>query len=318
MGAPIRERRSFRCGNGTTGALKRRQHSPSSKSSSCTVPVARRTLLLMMLGSLGACVTSTEGDFGRAERSPANESIMKFGGKWRAKLQGELYSDFNMTDEEILMRDKAWALIRPPHAQDWVSTELWDFIPSIRYATLHVLTDLQRTRLTPVIDTAFNAKHYYRALRAEKYASHHVRYDRITADINADREVFAAFIPVAERVVAMDGERMSALNRASDMEPGELKNAYARVDENRRFVGWVWRAMKFRMQAYAYAIKRLEIETPSPKVADANAALRRLHADFLAQSGDFGQEGFTIDDTTERPSRYTRRQWAQEDPNMVK
>ncbi len=285
------------------------------KYAASTVKVA---MVITTLGSLAACITSTEGDFGRADRNVANESIMKFGGKWRSKIQGELYSDFQMTDEEILMRDKAWALIRPPHAQDWISSDLWDFIPSIRYATLHVLTDAQRTRLTPVIDTAFNAKHYYRALRSEDYASHHVRYDRITTDINQDRDVFAAFVPVAERVVEMDSERMSALNRAADMEPGELKNAYARVDENRRFIGWVWRAMKFRMRAYAYAIKRLEIATPSPKVAEANAALRRLHAEFLAQSGDFGQEKFTIANDTPRPSRYTRRQWAKEDPNLVK
>ena len=69
------------------------------------------------------------------------------------------------------------------------------------------------------------------------------------------------------------------------MDPRELKNAYARVDENKRYIAWVWRSLKYRMTAYAYAIKKLEIETPSPRVQEANQALRFLLADFEEQNG---------------------------------
>ena len=106
-------------------------------------------------------------------RNRGGDRILFFrkGGEARSKLWGELYSDFNGTDEEKIMRDKAWILIRPPPCADWISTDLKNFFPSTRYVALHVLTETQRTRLTPVIDTAFDPKYYYRALRAGRYAS---------------------------------------------------------------------------------------------------------------------------------------------------
>ncbi len=254
-----------------------------------------------------------EGDLGRPKQGSLTLDWMKAGGEGRSKLFNELYSDFNGTDEEKEMRDRAWYLIRPPHAQDWMSGEL----KSLRFVALHVLTETQRTRLTPVIDTAFEPKHYYSALQTAKYASHHVRYDRVIRDIEQDREAFRGFVPSAERVIAMDHERMAALDRLADMRPKDLKDVYARVDENRRFIGWVWRAMQFRLRAYAFAIKRLEIETPSPKVKDANFALKALYREFQDQNGSMGQEAQQPSSKAKK-SRYTRRQWAKEDPNLVK
>lgn len=273
---------------------------------------------LLGVTTLLASCASMEGDLGRPKQGGFLEDSMTLIGKGRAKLSGELYSGFNGTDEEKLMRDKAWLLIRPPHAQDWMSRELRDLFPSMRNVGLHVLTEAQRTRMTPVIDTAFYPEQYYNTLRAARYASHHVRYDRIVTDINQDREVFAAFIPAAERVVEMDHLRMTALDRLSDMNPDELKDAYARVDENRRFIGWVWRALQFRMKAYAYAIKHMEVETPSPKVKDANFALNALDADVQAQNGGLGEEDAGNNGGDVRKSRYTRKQWAKEDPSLIK
>ncbi len=273
-------------------------------------------VLISVCAGLAAC-TSTQGDLGRPAKNEFAESLMELGGEARAKLSGELYSDFNRTDEEKLMRNKAWILIRPPHAKDWVSPNLWNLF-GIRDVTVHVLTETQRTRLTKEVDSAFDPKNYYRALRSERYASHHVRYDRVTSDINQDREALQAFIPVAERVVEMDRQRMAALGRLSDMDPRQMEDAYARVDENRRFIGWVWRALQYRMRAYAYAIKRLEIETPSPKVAEANRALKRLEEDFLRQNGAIDASEDNRANAAERRSRYSRRQWAKDDPNLVK
>ena len=280
-------------------------------------PVSRIAVLLATTLLVGC--TSTKGDLGRPKRVEVVESFMQAGGELRARIAGELYSDFNYTDEERLMRDKAWILIRPPHAQDWISADLWTFLPSIQNVGLHILTEAQRTRLGPTIDTAFEPKHYYRTLRLTKYASHHVRYDRLITDVNQDREAFAAFLPPAEAVVAMDAERMAALGRLADMDPRQLEDAYARVDENKRFIAWVWRALQFRMRAYAYAIKRLEVETPSPKVRDANIALKRLYEDFLAQNGGLGDESFMLPEhESTRKSRYSKRQWAPDDPKLVK
>ena len=279
--------------------------------------ILRPMALCVLALALSSC-SSRVGDLGRPESNSFAEGFMGGAGKLKAKMTGELVSDFNFTDEEKEMRNLAWNLIRPPHAKDWISLNLWNFFPSLEDVSLHLLTETQIARLTPLIDMGFDPKRYYWALRADKYASHHVRYERVITDIEQDREAMAAFVPVAEKVMAMDNERMAALHRKVDMDPRELKNAYARVDENRRYVAWVWRAMKYRMTAYAYAIKKLEIETPSDRVADANKALQLLLADFEAQNGTLASDGTNQAVNAPIPSRYTRRQWDKVDRTLIK
>ncbi len=266
---------------------------------------------------LAAC-SSRVGDLGRVETNSFAEGFMHNTGRLKAKLTGELVSDFNFTDEEKTMRALAWNLIRPPHAEDWISSDLLKFHSSIQNVGLHLLTETQTARLTPLIDMSFDPKRYYWVLHSEKYASHHVRYDRIIQDIQQDREALASFVPVAERVVAMDNERMAALGRKVNMDPRELKNAYARVDENKRYIAWVWRSLKYRMTAYAYAIKKLEIETPSPRVQEANQALRFLLADFEEQNGTIANSDSKGLANAPLPSRYTRRQWDKVDRTLIK
>ncbi|WP_316858056.1 hypothetical protein [uncultured Cohaesibacter sp.] len=270
-----------------------------------------------MLIALAACSTR-EGDLGRPETNPFIEGFMNTGGKLRAHANGELVSGFNTTDEEQVMRNRAWVLIRPPHAQDWISVDLWTFISSVQNVSLHFLTETQSARLTPTIDRAFDPKRYYWAMRAEKYSSHHARYNRVINDIRSDRESLGLFVPAAEQVIEVDNQRIAAVARKPDLDPREMKNAYARVDENRRFLEWVWRSLKYRMAAYAYAIKKLEIETPSPLVVDANQELKLLNMEFQKQNGYLSAAGPLNAETKPRPSRYTRRQWAAEDPNLVK
>ncbi|WP_321449585.1 hypothetical protein [uncultured Cohaesibacter sp.] len=285
------------------------------------MPSGRRgaglTVLCALVLGLSAC-SSRVGDLGRPESNSFAEGFMHNTGRLKAKLTGELVSDFNFTDEEKTMRNLAWNLIRPPHAEDWISSDLWKFYSSLQNVGLHLLTETQTARLTPLIDMGFDPKRYYWVLHSEKYASHHVRYERIIQDIQQDRDALASFVPAAERVVAMDNERMAALERKVDMDPRELKNAYARVDENKRYIAWVWRSLKYRMTAYAYAIKKLEIETPSPRVHEANQALRFLLADFEEQNGTIATSDSHGAANTPLPSRYTRRQWDKVDRTLIK
>ncbi|WP_319410619.1 hypothetical protein [uncultured Cohaesibacter sp.] len=267
--------------------------------------------------ALSGC-SSRVGDLGRPESNSFTEGLMLGTGRLKAKMTGELVSDFNFTDEETTMRDVAWNLIRPPHAQDWMSDDLWRVFQSFQNTGLHLLTETQAARLTPLIDMGFDPKRYYWVLRSDKYASHHVRYERIIEDTRQDREALAAFVPVAERVVAMDRERMAALERKADLDPREMKNAYARVDENKRYIAWVWRSLQYRMTAYAYAIKKLEVETPSPLVKDANDALQMLLRDFQEQNGDIASSNAGTMANTPLPSRYTRRQWDEVDRTLIK
>ncbi|MCT4654851.1 MAG: hypothetical protein N4A65_03465 [Cohaesibacter sp.] len=278
--------------------------------------MALGVICIVLLPVLSAC-TSSMGDLGRPEKAGWGEGLLASAGKQRARLNGELVSSFNGTDEETLMRDKAWVLIYPPHAKDWTSAELKSFLPHDFSFGLHVFTEAQRLRLAPTIDEAFDSRMYYSVLRSDHYASHHGRYDRVISDIDKDRKAFAAFLPAASRVVAMDEQRMQALSRLADMRPGEMQGAYARVDENKRFIGWVWRAMQSRLRAYAHAIKRLEVETPSDKVKDANFALRRLYRDVQEQTGVLDAEQQDAKPTYRR-SRLSKKQWAKEDPNLIK
>jgi hypothetical protein len=254
---------------------------------------------------------------GRPEKPGIGEEVLSTLGRQRARLNSELVSSFNATDEETEMRNKAWVLIYPPHASDWTSATLRDFLPTNFSFGLHVFTEAQRLRLTPAIDEAFDSRMYYDILRAKNYTSHHTRYDRVINDIEKDRKALAAFLPAAQKVVEMDEHRMQALGRLADMRPGEMQGAYARVDENRRFIGWVWRALQSRMRAYAHAIKRLEVETPSYKVKDANFALDALYREVQEQNGSLGAET-TMPAQTVRRSRFSKKQWAKENPNLVK
>jgi hypothetical protein len=54
--------------------------------------------------------------------------------------------------------------------------------------------------------------------------------------------------------------------------------AWARVDENNAVMDWVWRALDYRLRAYRFAIDRLEVETPSRQLYDANRAHMALAA----------------------------------------
>lgn len=293
---------------------------PGKRTKQGAKPLNRRNFLgsiaLIGLPFLAGC-TSSPGDLGRPEKSGIGETMLSALGKQRARMNGELVSSFNQTDEETQMRHKAWVLIYPPHASDWASSSLRDFLPHDFSFGIHAFTEAQRLRLTPTIDEAFDSRLYYDALRAERYRSHHTRYDRVVDDINKDRAAFDTFIPAAQRVVELDELRMQALSRLADMRPGEMQGAYARVDENRRFMGWVWRALQSRMRAYAHAIKRLEVETPSPKVKDANFALIALYRQVQEQNGPLGQETTEPAPTIKR-SRLSRKQWAKENPNLVK
>ncbi|HAT87813.1 MAG TPA: hypothetical protein DCS30_18885 [Rhizobiales bacterium] len=273
-------------------------------------------LTVFCLPLIAACTSST-GDLGRPEKPGIGEGVLSALGRQRARMNSELVSSFNATDEETEMRNKAWVLIYPPHATDWTSAGLRDFLPHNFSFGLHVFTEAQRLRLTPAIDEAFDSRMYYDILRAKNYLSHHTRYDRVIDDIEKDREALATFLPAARKVVEMDEHRMQALGRLADMRPGEMQGAYARVDENRRFIGWVWRALQNRMRAYAHAIKRLEVETPSHKVKDANFALKALYREVQEQNGALEAQT-TMPDQTIRRSRLSRKQWAKENPNLVK
>ena len=99
-------------------------------------------LTVLLRAFFGACRLQFSGG-GSWKSLRANsfaEGFMHNTGRLKAKLTGELVSDFNFTDEEKTMRALAWNLIRPPHAEDWISSDLLEipfFNPECRPAFAH-------------------------------------------------------------------------------------------------------------------------------------------------------------------------------------
>ncbi len=228
-------------------------------------------LALLVVG----CGRST-GDFGRAERNVVDDSWMPALGDALAKHgRGELVSDFNRTDREGTLRDRAWSLIRPPHVRDWFGG--W-------------LVEMQRTRVIPTIDPKFDPDGYYNYLRRDPFRSSEARWNKLIADMQADAQLIGPFWAEARKVREDDRQRLATVDARRDVAAEELRDAYARIDENGRVVDWVWRSMRLRLAAYRRAIDRIMVETPSDRQFDANLAWNSLRQSIEAAERDFPSE----------------------------
>lgn len=251
---------------------------------------------------LGGC-SRPEGDFGRARPSAMHDVVMPQAGQLLARGRGEAVSTFNMTDDEVLLRDRSWALIRPPHVSDWISG---------------TAAELQRTRITEEIDAKLDPVRYYALLASERYNSSDTRYDRVIADADGDTALIPPFCEIASRVEDLDTERMGTIGRRPNLTREEYAGAVARVDENRRLIAWAKRAMRFRLGAYKIAIDRLEVETPTrTKLWDANTAYRRLAgAIVFAEQGCRAKSPFEKEQEIRRSRIFTG--WGTERPAAKK
>ena len=225
---------------------------------------------LLVAAALAVAVTGCarpKGDFGRAVRSTIHDDLMPSMGASSARERGEPVSKFNLTNDERVLRDRSWAIVSPPHSRDWHGAEK---------------AELQRTRIYGEVDRTLDPGNYYELLRTDKYRSSDARYDRVINDINSDIALVEPFHVVLRRVLAADAERLRVVRASLTAIPEDRKNAFARVDENKKLQNWVCRSLMFRLSAYRHAIDRLEIETPSDRLFDANRAWRHLAAAIKA------------------------------------
>jgi hypothetical protein len=222
--------------------------------------------LLMMASALGGCRQT--GDFGRAEPNVINDSLLPTLGSAVAEYgREEQVSHFNQTDREKLLRDRAWALVMPAHVGDWIA---------------ETAIELQRTRILPAMDSRFDPRAYYAFLRNERFRSSETRWQRLITDMTTDRMLVGPFWDVARAQAEDDRVRLQALDARHQGTAVELKNAYARIDENARVVDWTWRSLRLRVAAYRNAIERMAVETPSRLRIDAELALRDLEQAIAA------------------------------------
>lgn len=89
--------------------------------------------------SLTACTRPT-GDFDRARPSVIHDRVMPAAGDEAARLRGDPVSKFNYTNDEKLMRNRGWTLIRPPWTKDWIGG---------------TMVELSRTRVLPEVEGVY-------------------------------------------------------------------------------------------------------------------------------------------------------------------
>jgi hypothetical protein len=145
--------------------------------------------------SLTACTRPT-GDFDRARPSVIHDRVMPAAGDEAARLRGDPVSKFNYTNDEKLMRNRGWTLIRPPWTKDWIGG---------------TMVELSRTRVLPEVEGRVPPDLYLIYLRSDKFQSSDARYDKIAADASGDAELVMPFCEVALRVKAADDERLRVL-----------------------------------------------------------------------------------------------------------
>lgn len=254
------------------------------------VAVYRAGILALLL-AVPACSQST-GDFGRPEPSATHDIFLPKAGDYIAEnVRGELVSAYDRTDREVELRRRAWALVQPPNQHDWFGNTLVEF---------------QRTRILPEIDAKYDARAYYEIIRRQEFVSSETRWQRIIDDIRTDAELIGPFWGTLRDVNADDAARVHAMDHRRDLTPGELHDAYARIDENARLADWVWRAMRFRLKSYRICIDRLLVETPTRRQWEVNEAFDRLQAAIAAaEAGSAGLRLALVETGTAKPSRYT-------------
>lgn len=253
--------------------------------------IARLAPALALATVLAAC-SQDVGDFGRPQPGVLHDTLMPKAGNYAAEnVRGELVSAYDFTDNEVELRKRAWALVQPPNQHDWFGNSL---------------VELQRTRILPEIDTKYDARAYYQIIRRQDFASSETRWQRLIDDMRVDAGLIGPFWGSLRQVNADDAERVHALDRRRDLTPGELHDAYARIDENARLADWVWRAMRFRLKSYRICIDRLEVETPTRRLWEVNEAFDKLQAAIAqAEAGSAGLRLALVQAGPAKASRYT-------------
>jgi hypothetical protein len=219
---------------------------------------------VLVAAGLAGCAAEA-GDFGRPVNGYVNDVLLPAYGERRARKRGEPVSDFMLTDDEKELRARSYRFIMPIHLDafkarkevEWVRTRIW---PDSRW------------RPDPTL--------YYRLMRKDGYKSNYGRWNAILDEITADIPLIVPYYVVWQEVCRADQQRLAAMPRTVALTPAEAADAEARVWENRRVADWAVTAMKWRIESYAYAIQRTEIEIPTGSAeTETNLALDRLKSE---------------------------------------
>jgi hypothetical protein len=175
---------------------------------------------------------------------------------------------------EMLMRDYGYQLIEPAYdRQRWYSVlGEWGMTHYFKPEWYHC--DI----------TAYAARLMNAYVRSETS-----RYSRLDEDVRNDVVRIEHFVPVARRVLDIDGKRDKSLGFVPVLSGQEVANAKARIGENYLVVAWVQQALLDRAASYRLALERLIIVAPSLRGRDRALAQSPADADHRGRAGAAGQ-----------------------------
>jgi hypothetical protein len=232
-------------------------------------PIRRRTQLraaspVLALLLIGVTVAGCSGgDFGRTREDFRNDDMHRWIGGEATSSVGLRASQFQLTDNERLLRDLAYPLIEPPHSRPAWKTVFGDYKPLASPWRQAVLFD--RTA-------------YGRILIDEPHRSHASRYAQLMEDVRNDITRFEPFFAAAVRVIELDRKRNAGLAHISELSPRERADAVARMQENSLIVQWVQQCLERRISSYRWALERLVLQAPDSMAADADRLIGELAA----------------------------------------
>jgi hypothetical protein len=215
---------------------------------------------LLASAALGGCAG---GDFGRTRESFRTDDMHRWIGIEATGSLGLRASQYQLTDNERLLRDLAYPLIEPPHSRPAWKTVFGDYQPLPA-----------PWRQAPVFDRTA----YGRMLIDEPHRSHSSRYAQLMEDVRNDLTRFEPFFADAIKVFDLDKKRNASLSLVSDLSPRERADAVARMQENALIVQWVQQCLEQRISSYRWALERLVIQAPDNIAADADRLIGELAA----------------------------------------
>jgi len=228
-----------------------------------------------ILLALGGCAG---GDFGRTRTSALNDDMHRWVGEEAAASAGIHASQFQLTDDERLLRDYAYPFIEPPLSRpEWKS----------------VFGDYQPLPAPWRHEIAFDRTAYGRLLIDEPHRSHSSRYAQLIEDVRDDLTRTEPFFQVARRILDMDSKRHQARSLIPDLSPREREDTAARLAENALVIKWVQQCITQRASSYRWALERLAIQAPDSMVAEADRLIAELEAQAVPRVAGVEREAIT-------------------------
>jgi len=213
---------------------------------------------LLVTAALGGCAS---GDFGRTRTNALSDDAHRWLGVEATASIGLPSSQFQLNENERLMRDLGFQIIEPPKSRPLWKSVFGDYKPLPA-----------PWRQTPVFDRTA----YGRLLIDEPHRSSISRYEELIDDVRNDLIRFEPFCSTAARVSELDAKRNASLKLVSELSPRERADAIARMDENALIVQWVDQSLQRHVSSYRWALERLVIQTPENIAGDADILISQL------------------------------------------